>query len=60
MVFFAFRNLKDAAEFEKTKTTLGRCVSTQVWRGSGLASQVMDNMADPTIAKPVNPKKGKI
>ena len=40
-VFFAFRNLKDTAEFEK-KTTLSRYVSTQAWRGYGLELQSMD------------------
>ena len=36
-VLFTFRNSKDAAEFDKTKTTLSRYVSTQAWQGSGIA-----------------------
>ena len=58
-VFFTFGNLKDAAEFKKRKTTLIRYVLKQAWRGSGLASQAMDKMADQKIAKLVKPEKGK-
>ena len=59
-VFFTFGNLKDAEEFEKTKTTLSWYISTQVWQGYGLALQAMDKMADPEIAKTVKPEKVKI
>ena len=54
-VFFTFVNPKDTEEFEKAKMTFSRYFLTHTWRDSGLALQLMDEMADQTIAKPVKP-----
>ena len=41
---FNLGSAKDAADFEKTKQRLSLHVSTQSWKGAGVASNAMDSL----------------